>query len=408
MAGLAGGLSGCTTHEATDTGNESVVSASTVPAGDLVTGQAELGFALYAKLTEDAGAPENLFISPVSISTAFGLLHAGANGTTADEIAAVMRFPVDVDAQMRGFAESVSDDREGSVFALANAVFAAEALPISESYRATVEEAYGGKVERVPFATAPRQAEATINAWVSENTRGLIPKVYEGTVQDDWILSLVNTAYLKADWENQFDASLTSPQEFAAPDGPVEVEMMRDRRNTPFAEGRGWKAVKLPYLNGTMSATFVLPMRGGLATLERGMDAQWLAEVEGALNASKAELPYVDLEIPKVDVAGDYELTGVLQAMDLVEIFGSPDLDRIYGQEIRNDQVSSVIHKTRLKVDEKGTEAAAVTAIGIHTTSARIEPEAMEFHADQPFLLLLRHEETGAVLFMGRIADPTG
>ncbi len=358
--------------------------------------------ALYRTLAARAG---NQFVSPYSILAAFTLLYPGARGPTAAEMTATFRFDANVGAQItrtRGLRDALAAQTGGSDFATANAAWVEATMALDADYARTIRDQLGATIEAVPFITNQAQALRTINAWAARETRDRIPEIL--TEPDpDRRLVLTNAVYFKGKWRDQFAASATRDGDFFAEGGATQrARLMRQVTHARYSEGEGFQAAEFEYDAGEFALAVFLPRaRDGLTAFERQLTGstldRWLIDLDSA------EHTRLDVTLPKVEMRTDYDLVPELQAMGLRHAFADADFSGITAQE--GLVIGGVIHKTFLAIDEEGTEAAAVTAIDMVATSAPM-PEAppIEFKADHPFFIVLRHKRTDTRLFMGRVA----
>lgn len=383
----------------------------------LTQGHTEFAMDLYKKLDSNPDkADENIFISPLSISTAFGLAYAGAKDETAQELASVLHYTLpeeQLHPAMGELIEAVEDETEGQLFQMANALFVNQDTVLEPDYLKLTKTFYDAEETRVNFKKQPERAIEIINDWVKVKTRGLIPKTLKYSKDTHKTRNvMVNTAYLKAGWAHSFSENLTKSGDFKTPKGLIKTPLMHRTAKLRYTKIRGYSAIVLPYQTGTMSLIAILPDKeNGLPKLEAKLSPEFLT---GLLKSFKTDTQYeVDITLPKIDLSDDYKLHNDLNAMgmplafsDFADFSGRIDVAK---QPDRNStKLGQVIHKTVLKIDEDGTEAAAVTAIDeiITVGAPRKKPKKVEFKADHPFLMLIRHNETGAILFMGRINNP--
>ncbi|MEZ5956730.1 MAG: serpin family protein [Hyphomonadaceae bacterium] len=359
---------------------------------------------LYRELAAPGG---NQFVSPYSVLAAFALLYPGARGQTAAEMAATFGFDPDIAAQVaqtRARQDALAAQRGGSEFTIANAAWVERTMALRDDYARTIRDDLGATIEAVPFIANQAAALRTINAWAARETRDRIPEIL--TEPDpSRRLVLTNAIYFKGKWQQQFSANSTYDGDFfAESDATQRARLMRKTMRTPYYEGEGFQAAEFLYDEGAFSLAVFLPRaRDGLRAFEshlRGATLdRWLIDLD---NAARGRLA---VTLPKVEMRTDYDLVPQLQSLGLHQAFmGSADFSGVTAQEAL--AVSAVIHKTFLAIDEEGTEAAAVTAIDMRATSAMPTPEEppIEFKADHPFFIVLRHKPTGTKLFMGRVA----
>ena len=394
-------------------------------ARDLARGFNAFGLRLYGEL-RDGG---NSFFSPLSISMAISALVPGARGATREELEAVLGLhgldgPVKEGASALlqsllnrketewEYASGEPREVERDLFTLniATALFVQEAYPILPSYRDTVTEHFRAELFSLDFEAAA-EAAGRINGWVSEQTHGKIPTLVSSEGLDPLTrLVLANAVYFKAAWSSPFEAVETSPEPFFLASesrgvDTVQVKMMRQELDLRYwaDEALGVEAVSIPY--EAMSMVVLLPGKGRLAALGDALDAAFLDRVVAGL-----QLTLVDLKLPRFEVRCTSQLgealrrLGIEAGFDTIRSDFSGVTDHPEGLNI-----SDVIHDAWVKVDEEGTEAAAATMMDFLSLEDSEEepPKPIPFHVDRPFVFLIRDDETGAVLFMGRIMDPT-
>lgn len=372
--------------------------------GAVAQGSIEFGLSLYKRLGEGNG---NIFLSPSSLSTAFGLAYAGARGETAREMAEVLRFPGPPERLHSGMGEMLGQmrlDLPGRKLSVANAIWVQQGFPLREEYRQTLSRFYGAEPRQVNFVSKPDSAVAQINRWAEENTAGKIRNLLgRDDVNDLTRLFLTNTVYFKGDWLKPFEKHDTRQQPFH-PLGaaPFQTAFMSQKGAFRHLDQGRFQALELPYKGEELSMMLFLPKaRDGLPALEREMDGarlgEWMKELRSAQPVS------VEVALPKLKLEEKYRLKPQLMAMGMNRAFtDKAEFEGISGEGPL--MISNVIHQTFLAVDEEGTEAAAATAIGIQVTGARLAQN--RFIADHPFFFLIRDNRSGSVVFMGRIEAP--
>lgn len=385
------------------------MAAPDVPAADaqeLAAGNAELGFALHAQL-RDLNAGQNFLFSQTSISLALAMLYAGAGpgSTTAQQMASTLHFTLPPDRLHAAFnaldlalATPPAGAPAGAFrLSIANGSWAQDGFPILPSYLDLLAENYGAGQFITDFLMAPEAARAEINGWVSDRTEHKIPELFpKGTIDSSTVLALANAVFFHGDWQTPFKAP-SSNGTFHAAGGDVSVPMMVGTSNATLWSGTGWSAASLAYVGGTTSMLVVVPDAGTFDAFEQTWSSAKLTEVL----QGPTTLHTGDLVLPKFDFATNAPLADTLAAMGMPDAF-TPAADFSGIDGARDLIVQSVIHKAVIAVDEKGTTAAAATGISVGTTSVR---ETLV--VDRPFLFLIRHEPTGAILFQGRVLDPS-
>ncbi len=375
----------------------------------VVTADTAFGLELMSR----AWTGDNLIISPFSIATALGMLEAGARGETRAQMAEVLHETLSDESlhDARGTllaalaAEEAPTDEEPPPFTLraVNSLWAQRGYPILAEYLELLSGSYDAGVSLLDYTSDPEAARVVINDAVAEQTEQRITDLIpEGVITELTRLVLTNAVYFKANWLNEFSPDLTSDGTFRTAAGDdVSVPMMHSSSRIQYVDHDGYTAAWLPYVgDATMMA--ILPdddIDGLLGTLT----------VDELAEASRsAEGFQVDLTMPRFEFRSQLGLAPVLKGLGMEAAFSPPpgdgtaDLTGIV--EARELYVQDVIHEGFVKVDEKGTEAAAATAIVVGATSM---PEPASLILDRPFLFLIQHQASGEVLFAGIVADPS-
>jgi serpin B len=365
---------------------------------------------LYRSLAEaDPGG--NVVCAPYSVALALAMTRAGAGSTTADEMDAVLHAPhprpgaLDsglnaVDQLLAGRYEAGDGIKRPKV-TTANAVWTRLDLELQPGFRETLAGYYGAGAHPVDYRGAPEAARQEINTWVSDRTNAKIPELLSSdAVSPATALILTNAIYLVAPWTYPFSAPATVVAPFTRDDGQVvQVPMMRgpfDRMG--YLEGDGWRAVDVPYADGSLAMAVVLPTRGDLAAVEANLDETWL----GAL-LTGFRFETVQLRLPKWTFRLPAGLKSVLSELGMPTAFtAAADFAGLSSSE-PSLCIDDVVHEAFIAVDEKGTEAAAATAVIVRPPSI---PRGPSFFADRPFLYVIHDRSSGVPLFIGRVHDP--
>jgi serpin B len=373
----------------------------------------QFAFDLYSSLTSDPAARgANLFFSPFSISSALAITYEGARGTTADEIQSVFHFPADDTTRREGYFTVTSDlTRPNTNYTLriANALWAERTYPFLPAYLQIARESYRADATNLDFITAPEESRLTINQWVEEQTeekiKDLIPP---GVIDPLTRLVITNAIYFHGTWQKQFDPENTNEADFyPTPSTTTRVPMMQQtdqEARFPYTETDNLQALVLPYAHGEgreLSMLILLPKSDSLSAVEQTLSWESLSTLRNNLTSER-----VNVYLPKFRLETKYDLTGTLASQGMPTAF-TADADLSGMDGTHNLQITAVIHQAYVDVNEEGTEAAAATGVVVGLTSIQ-EENVYEFRADHPFLFLILDEESGAILFLGRVANTIG
>lgn len=366
---------------------------------NVTAGQTEFGIELYRQL---GAKPGNLFLSPASISMALGMVYAGAEDETAAEMNRALRYPQGaVHHGMADLLRRLPIAQEGRRLSIANALWVQQSFPLKPSYVETVRLHYGGGARQVDFVGAPAEAIAAVNRWAEEQTAGRIKNILQPeNINERTRVVLTNAVYFKADWLLPFQAAQTRPRPFKlSGGGTVSVPMMRQRSMFRLLETPAFEAVEMPYKGEEISMLLFLPKEtSDLKQFDQTVDGQGLTGwAEQLMSSERRDL---ELVVPKLELETRASLVPQLQALGMRRAF--TQMAQLGGMSDGRLYLSDVLHQTYLRVDEKGTEAAAVTA-GL----AEIVSVPRPFHADRPFFFAIRDNRSGALLFLGRIERPS-
>jgi len=372
-------------------------------------------FDLYSRLAKDpAYAGSNLFFSPISLSSALAITYEGARGTTADEIRSVFYFPNDTAALRQGFAEmnsGMNNTSAGYTLDTANALWAEKTYPFLPGYISTAAQYYSANATSLDFINRPEESRAIINRWVEQKTKNKIQDlVPAGGITPVTRLVITNAVYFKGTWVTQFDKNTTRDTRFrVSPGKTANVKMMqRTDENAVYryTETDDLRVLALPYAHDSgkeLSMLVLLPKDNNLTSAERALDPVRYAGIQNSLVSQR-----VKVFLPKFQIETTAHLPKTLAAMGMPTAFsGSADFSGMDGTQFL--YIEDIIHKAYIDVNEEGTEAAAATAVIMWGKGVvPEEPPIPVFNADHPFLFIIQDDETGAILFMGRVTNPTG
>jgi len=400
-------LAGCASQPAQAQIARSSLDRETTPAvppadlSELVAGNSAFAFDLYHALREQPG---NLFYSPYSISAALAMTYAGARGETERQMADTLHYTLPQDRLHPAFnaldlALTGADD---FTLHIANAIWGQAGHQFLAAFLDTLAQNYGAGLRLLDFVKEPEPSRRVINDWVSEQTEQRIQDLIPGgAITPDTRLVLANAIYFKADWLHTFDPERTHDGPFYTLDGgQVTVPLMAlgEPASLAYAQGPGYQAVELPYTGNKMAMLILLPDAGQFEAFEAALTTQRVAEILDGL-----ERQQVALTMPRFSFESSFGLAQTLAAMGMPAAFSDADFA---GMDGGHDLfISDVFHKAFVAVDEAGTEAAAATAVVMKVTAAPVDN--VQLTADRPFLFLIRDTETDAILFVGRVVDPS-
>ncbi len=363
----------------------------------------KFGFDLFRRLqAKDSGA--NLFFSPLSIAFALTMTYNGAAGETQQALSQALYLDSQSLAEtnrasamlMKSF---VSSDARIELN-LANSLWARQGVTFKADFLARNRQFFGAEIASLNF-NSPR-AKATINNWVSGKTKGRIPSIID-QIDAQQVLFLINAIYFKGQWQKRFDKALTHDEPFYLLSGAQQqVPLMSQSGSYQYFQGDKFQALCLPYGNGSTSLYLFLPeqnssLPGFLSGLSYEVWEQWMTRFQ--------ETPG-EVKIPRFKLDYEVNLNETLKALGMEVAFteGKADFSRMRHQ--RDLFISEVRHKAVIDLNEQGTTAAAATSVGMGVTSVITPPQSFSFIANRPFLLAIRNQPSGAILFMGVVTEP--
>ncbi len=383
-----------------------MISANNHPG--VVDGNNKFAFKLFQQV-QGGTTGTNQFYSPFSISTALAMVYAGARNETALQMSQTLNFDLSdkFHSKYKHLLDRMKAGTEGKIkLNIANGLWAQKNFQFLDSYFGIVKSNYHSELKNVDF-TDDIKRETTrkeINSWVERNTNNKIKNILS---QDDLTaltrLVLVNAIYFFGDWASPFKNSSTIHDKFSLIDGThTTVPFMNQHGRYNYYEDSKIKALEIPYTDNKASMVIFLPnTTDGIAALAKTFEFNYYQNILESLQNTD-----VRLSLPKFKIDFKLELGTTLSQMGMSLAF-SPDSADFSGMTGKpNLFISKVIHKAFINVDEKGTEAAAATAVVMTMTMSPRQPEAKIFDADHPFLFLIKDNTTGSILFMGKIMKP--
>ncbi|MBN2574004.1 MAG: serpin family protein [Deltaproteobacteria bacterium] len=377
-------------------------------AAQLAADNLAFGLDLYGQLR--ARGAGNIVFSQTSISLALAMLYGGAAGGTAAQMATALHFTLPPERLHPAFdaldlallTPPVGADASAFRLAIANSTWVQKGFAFLPSYLDLLAENYDAGLFTEDFSAAPESARADINRWVSEQTENLIPELLDPeSIDARTRLVLANAVYFHGIWWDGF--SPVSPDGvFHAPGGDVTVPMMSNPKDNAILWGDvGWTCARLSYNGGTTSMIVLVPDAGTFDAFERGLTASSLAGI-----LAPSSTIWGRLSMPRFKFSTALLLAPVLEQLGMTDAFDAALADFSGMDGARDLSVSEVVHQAVIAVDEQGTTAAAATGTTGLVTIV-IDTPGQLFVVDRPFLFFIRHNPTGAILFQGRVVDPS-
>ncbi|MCK9255546.1 MAG: serpin family protein [Bacteroidales bacterium] len=370
----------------------------------------DFSFEIYENLIKK-NSKINYSFSPVSLNLAMGMVYSGAEGETAKEICNLMGY----DCNKKYFLNSISEymdflreiDKDTLIdFKLANKIYLEKTYTILPTYKDLIEKYFDGAFQLADFVKNARLEEKNINAWVEKMTndriKDLIPA---GSLKPNTSMVLVNAIYIKSAWKYPFRESRNEKKDFfLSKKDKVKTDfMIQNIKRIKYADINSYKAIEMEYVNRNFSLLLVLPNESSIDNIsDFVLNSEKYREICNSLLYQE-----VDIEIPKFKIESSFELSKLLKEMGMVSAFSNADFSGI--TQNNNLEISQVIQKVFFELDEKGSEAAAATAITMMTTSIVMEPEmklTYEFIANRPFFYVLKENKYNTPLFIGQFVKP--
>ena len=357
-----------------------------------------------------AAAKDNFFFSPHSISIALGMTYGGARERTATQMAQALHFTLPperlhaafggLDLDLGSRADKPVESGRAFKLSIVNALWGQRDYAFLAAYLDLLAENYGAGLSLLDFASDPEGSRTAINRWVSDRTEARIPELIPmGVVNSATVLVLTNAIYFNASWDTPFVPSDTTDGPFTKLDGSALVtHLMHQTKEHRYAEGEGWQALELPYVGQDVSMLVLLPASGRFESFRTKLDGPMLSSIVAGLGSKS-----VTTTLPRFSFRTQLGVKPTLIALGMTDAFqgGVADFSGMDGT--KSLFIQDVIHEAFVAVDESGTEAAAATAVVVGKVSI---PELATFTADRPFIVVIRDNPTGAVLFLGQVMSP--
>ncbi len=355
-----------------------------------------------------AKAPDgNLLFSPASLTMALSMTYGGATGITAEAFARTLGIPGDRREAYESAASAwlaYVGTQKSVEFSMANSLWASQSVALLPDYQARMKAMYRAELARVDLSS--RRSVELINGWVSRETRGKIPTMFnDPPLEVDSGMVLLNALYFKGKWTTTFDSSATSARSFHLPNGrTVQRPTMTQTGTFGYLRGAGYQGLRLPYTDGRFAMYVLLPASSeAVASLKVLSNSPAWAASLGGYHPTK-----VRVFLPRFTVRSSFDLNAPLKGAGLEVAFDQNRAEfyrMVSAAEGIRAWIKQVSQKTMMQVSEQGTEAAAATSVTMPVT-AMAEPPPIDFVVDRPFAVVLRDEVSGMFLFVARIVDP--
>ena len=391
-------LYGCTKEKAVQLEPKMIV--LTTEQQELVDESNQFGFKLLDGLVKDEPAGKNVFISPLSIELALSMTLNGAMEETNDAMREAMQFSEmemsDINISFKNLMNELLSVDKKVIAEIANSIWYRDNFTVEQEFIDVNKDYYSAEVKALDFDSPG--AKDIINNWVSDKTRKKIPKIID-EINAEHVMFLINAIYFKGAWQFEFKPSETASKPFYLKSGNTKmVPTMMQNETFPYFINNEFMAAELPYGRGNYSMVILLPQQGvEVEDLVAGLNpSDWNLMLEG-LNPVE-----MDLKLPKFRFAYEKKLNDMLTSMgmgiafsDFADFRGINQNGGLYITEVK--------HKTFVEVNEEGTEAAAVTSVGVGLTSV---PLTIDFNVNKPFVFAIREKYTNAILFIGCVQEP--
>lgn len=378
--------------------NPSSMTPNTNSGAMLAQANNQFAFDFY-QIMQKSNPQKNLIFSPFSLQIAFGMLQAGAVGDTKNELNKYFHYPKsdNLSADFQWLQQSITKLQTDSCqIKLANSIWIDQTLKVKSDYSGNLQKYFGSQLFQEDFNNP--QTLQKVNNWVNKATNEKIPQILDQLNRQS-ALVLINAVYFNAAWLNPFDGKKTHDEYFHLENGEKEIiKLMQEKGDFRYFENAEMQLVELPYYDNKFSMLLLLPKNQALSTYEKSLTAAKLADFQD--NLSKQSLDVIKL--PRFKLGLSLPAKDYLQSLGLTKVF-SGGLKGISDDAL---QVGDVKHKVFIEVGEKGTEAAAVTAIVAERSVIKPEHFSKIFIADRPFMFFIQEKQSQTLLFMGKVMNP--
>ncbi len=377
-----------------------------IPRGDinqkLVAANTRFGFKLFSQIQKQQ-ANQNIFISPSSVAMALTMAYNGSAGETQQAMTKALELQgltlEEINKSNNLLKQTLTNADPQVKLAIANSLWANQQVTLNPDFLQKNQQYYNAEISKLNFSDPASVGK--INNWVKNQTNGKITEIVD-QLQPEQILWLINAIYFKGNWSEPFAKEATKERPFTLLDGSKKQHpLMSQSGRYQYLENDQFQAISLPYGTGQMSFYIFLPKTGKtLDSFYNSLNAQtweqWMKQFRSRQGS---------ISLPRFKLEYDITLNESLKALGMTPAFNRQQAD-FSGISSIKASIDEVKHKTFVEVNEEGTEAAAVTGIGIRATSAPPAAKPFEMVVDRPFFCAIRDNKTGTILFMGSIVDP--
>ena len=370
---------------------------------ELIEAENEFGLELFQKIYAGEIESDNIMVSPLSVSLALAMTYNGAKGETKTAMEETLKVyglsPDEINESYASLVAALKSLDPKVILEIANAIYYREDFPVEQDFVTTNQNYYEAEVEALDFGSS--NALNTINGWVADKTHDKIDKILDN-ISDDHVMFLLNAIYFKGIWQSEFEEDDTEDLAFYLENGStVQVPTMQKTESLPYYSNNLFRAVKLAYGAGNYNMFVFLPQEDNYVediVNELNVDnwKNWMESFTDTVN--------IDLKLPRLKYKYEIKLNDVLTDMGMGVAFTPGIADFTGINKNGNLNIDYVKHKTFIEVNEKGTEAAAVTIVAIELTS--VGSHNMQFNVNRPFLYAITEKDTDAILFMGTVKNP--
>ncbi|MCD6117869.1 serpin family protein [bacterium] len=366
---------------------------------------ADFSMKIFSGITS-VPSDSNIFISPISISYALAMAANGAEGTTREEILNTLGFGNmaidDVNKSFHSLMSLLVNTDPDVILTIANSIWYKKGFPVEQSFLKINKSYYSAEVNELDFSSP--DAVKTINTWVYDNTNGKIEKILD-SIDPASVMFLLNAIYFKGMWQYKFDENFTIEDVFTTSSGDtVHCKMMTITENLPCFETDTFEAVDIPYGSGNFAMAVLVPKSGNTAeNIIKSMNKSSWDMWQQKFKVSKQT---ITLQMPKFETRYKIKLNDVLKNLGIKKAFSPSDADFSGICKSYDLYIDEILHKSFIKIDEKGTEAAAVTIIDYKMGISNSTDNVKFIKVDRPFIFIIHEKTNGTILFEGKINNP--